>query len=224
MVLIPGTGGREVPLGDSASARNPERKVVLGPFYLAIHEVTNQAYQRFVDSEAFEDDAFWAKLSIDRTAAGVQPPRGWSEGKFLKGEGDLPVTGITWREARGYAAFLGRRLPSDAEWELVARYVSGAERVEERRRYPWGADWSPDQLRRALKEPGSNERDVSPQGVFDLAGNVSEWVVHAGEAAARGASYLYPFERLARSVSRLQPSPGYQGPQLGLRLAQDAVQ
>ena len=60
--------------------------------------------------------------------------------------------------------------------------------------------------------------------MFDLGGNVSEWVVRSGEAGARGASYLYPFERLARSVLRLQPAADYQGPQLGLRLAQDAIQ
>jgi hypothetical protein len=65
---------------------------------------------------------------------------------------------------------------------------------------------------------------VTPHGVFDLTGNVSEWVVLSGEAGARGASYLYPFERLARGVYRLQPSAEYQGPQLGLRLAKDAIQ
>ncbi|MDH3207701.1 MAG: formylglycine-generating enzyme family protein [Gemmatimonadota bacterium] len=125
-------------------------------FWIQEHEVTNAEYRRFDPQHTF--------------ASGLERH---------------PVVEVTWVEARAYAAFVGGRLPTDAEWEFAAR---GAER----RTYPWGevqptcdhahfVDCGP----RQTLEVMSREVDQSPEGVYDLAGNVREWTVPVWFDAAR---------------------------------------
>ncbi|MGE0707278.1 MAG: protein kinase [Planctomycetota bacterium] len=208
MVLI--KGPLDVTLGGGPGDRNPAREVKVQPFYLALHEVTNRDYAAFLKERGEE----------------VAAPRGWPSREPAPGTEDLPVTGITFAEAQAYAAARGMRLPWDREWEYAVRAapegLRGGDRV-----FPWAGAWREDALADRLRPPGSSELDKSQQGVLDLAGNVSEWVVFAApkdgpRACARGASYLYPLARIAAAGHRLMPPEGYQGPQLGLRLAKDA--
>ena len=202
MILI--LGAKQALLGGGPGDNNPPREVSVAPFYLAVHEVTNREWAAAVREGQVPAPPHWV---------GGQPPPGGEE---------LPVVGVTFAEAQAFAAAKGLRLPRDREWELAAR-LGEQQRLRRGRVYPWGEVWSGDALRRTLRPSGSNRRDVSAAGVFDLAGNVSEWVVLAeGEAAARGASFLYPIARLAACGHRLRPAPDYRGPQLGLRLAKSA--
>jgi formylglycine-generating enzyme required for sulfatase activity/predicted Ser/Thr protein kinase len=220
MVLI---RGRTLTLGGGPQDRNPLREVEVKSFYLSTHEVTNSEYLEFVRG-AFRSEALWAKLGHSKQDVSV--PRGWEGLEPPKGSENLPVTGITWIEARGYAESRGRRLPTDREWEYAVRLRAGVARPSPSV-FPWAGAWRPGALRSELRSPGANPLDVNSEGVFDLAGNVSEWVVlqqgTTPGAAARGASYLYPVARIARAGHRLRPLPTYQGPQLGLRLAKDAA-
>ncbi|RMG19181.1 MAG: hypothetical protein D6731_00200, partial [Planctomycetota bacterium] len=224
MVLLPGR--RNVELGSSAAERNPPRRVDVAPFYLAQREVSRREYAQFLVAPEYTDPAFWKRLGADPKH--VAPwPLGWEGKQPPPGTEDLPVTGISWDEARGYARFRGMRLPRDDEWEYAVRYHGEAVTT-----YPWGEEWRDDVLARSLKPSGSNPADRTPEGVFDLAGNVSEWTAIArargrrGEAelhpSARGASFLYPEARIARGTYRLKPRADYRGPQLGLRLAKGA--
>ena len=207
---------RKLRLGGGAGDRNSPRTVNVQAFYIGLREVTNEDYLPF-----YRDQQAAKQLGL---------PQGWVDGQPRPGTEGLPVTGVTYREAQLYAKELGMRLPTDAEWEYAARFVSssaGGLRPFPQEAYPWGAEWDPDALAGTLLPPGSRPRDMNERRVFDLAGNVSEWVTvrekgQEDQAAARGASYLYPFKRIARAGHRLKPRPDYRGPQLGFRLAKSA--
>jgi formylglycine-generating enzyme required for sulfatase activity len=99
-------------------------------------------------------------------------------------DGQLPVTGVSWFDARDYCRFTGGRLPTELEWEKAARGPEGRE-------YPWGAEAACDRANWgnyggegpcAGQSPGfpvavgRYESGVSPYGALDMAGNVWEWV------------------------------------------------
>ncbi len=94
---------------------------------------------------------------------------------FNDSDPTLPVRGVSWHDADAFCAFLGRRLPTELEWELAAGGSEGSQ-------WPWGneADCTASNLRcEGSSRPipvGSHKRDRTAAGVADLAGNVAEWV------------------------------------------------
>lgn len=146
--------------------------------------------------ETIAHDVTLSSYSIDRTEASVAAydrcvaanactRAGYAPGDKRFDRPELPVTMITWDQARAYCAFAGGRLPTEAEWEFAAR-------GEERRIFPWG-----DVYNSHLSNHGvlsiSDDTDASdgyatlapvdafrdgatPQGVLQMAGNVYEWV------------------------------------------------
>jgi serine/threonine-protein kinase len=154
------TGGKFV-MGrnDGAPDEGPAHEVEIKSFFLDIQEVTNQEYKKFVD------------------ATGRAAPRHWkSNGSYFPNEDGYPVTHVTWDDAASYAAWAKKRLPTEAEWEFAAR--GGGKGFL----YPWGNQWQSGYAnvdRKGQTKPApvrSFERDISLFGIFDLAGNVSEWV------------------------------------------------
>jgi iron(II)-dependent oxidoreductase len=147
----------------------PERRVWVDDFYIDIHEVTNAQYKVYLDSMQVE-----------------APPR-WVDGSYGLGEDGLPVVSVTWDEALAYARFVGKRLPTEAEWEKAARGTDG-------RIYPWGDDFdrvhanNGEHLTPIMSYPSG----VSPYGVFDMAGNAAEWVDGWYEAYPRAADQAVP--------------------------------
>jgi serine/threonine-protein kinase len=143
---------------DGAPDEGPAHEVEVKSFFLDVQEVSNQDYKQFVD------------------ATGRAAPRHWtSQGSYPPDEAWLPVTHVTWEDAAAYAKWANKRLPTEAEWEYAARGGKGF-------LYPWGNQWLPNYAnvdRKAQPKPApvrSFEKDLSPFGIYDLAGNVSEWV------------------------------------------------
>jgi len=131
------------------------------------------------------------------------------------------VTGISWHEARAYASWAGKRLPTEEEWEKAARGVDG-------RKWPWGNIFERGRcnLGAGVARPGSFPGDKSPYGAYDMAANVQEWtasafVVYPGNSSenirfdpekmvVRG-SYYGGNDFLARCSMRFCALPGTPG-------------
>lgn len=178
------------------------------PFWLGRHEVTVGDYALFLE------------------VTGREAPPSWREGRPAD---ELPVTGITRREASLYAAWLNLRLPSEAEWQWAAQGIDG-------RPYPWGGE-APDPSRAHLAPPatagiealhvapklrpiGERPRGASPYGCLDMAGNAQEWTSSDwnGRAVVRGGSAATG-SRAARVTARQAVAPDDRDPFLGFRLA-----
>jgi formylglycine-generating enzyme required for sulfatase activity len=205
----------------------PEHKVDLPAFFIDRTEVTNSAYKTFVD------------------ATGHKPPSNWIGKVFPEGRANSPVTGVSWQDASDYAAWAGKRLPREVEWEAAARGPEG-------RIYPWGNGWrsgvanigqkpdkiSADQYPGGIKDVGRYPEGASAVGTVDMIGNAWEWVadeikVYPGNTESRleldsGATFrvirggAYDGSKVNDATYRgyLDGSQAY--PKVGFRCVKDA--
>jgi formylglycine-generating enzyme required for sulfatase activity len=106
----------------------PRRHLFLGAYQIDRREVTNLQYQRFLLAAGWTAPERWPKRYLRRLP--VKNPY-WQGTSFPDGEGLYPVVGVSWKDANAYCRWLGKRLPTEAEWEKAARGTDG-------RIYPWG--------------------------------------------------------------------------------------
>ncbi|MGD8405465.1 MAG: SUMF1/EgtB/PvdO family nonheme iron enzyme [Anaerolineales bacterium] len=152
------------------------RDISLDKFWIDKYEVTNVQYQYYLDQVNGQQPAVW--------------PAGWDSAGW-----GHPVRGVTWDQAAAYCSWAGKRLPSEAEWEVAGRGPGPDAPV-----FPWGNDSQAggEIIKLPLEETyivGAFPFNVSPFGVYDMAGNVWEWVgepydnVQAGYQILRGGRF-----------------------------------
>lgn len=164
----------------------------LASYYMDKTEVTNAAYRMFCDAtkRPYPKNPTWDRQYFDKP--------------------DYPVLNVSWNDAREFAAWAGKRLPSEDEWEKAARGTEG-------RTYPWG-NWSQSTAANLKGSEdghvnaapvGSFPYDESPFGVLDMEGNAEEWVAGDfgdGKKVVRGGGFTATVEH-ASVTSRRGESP-----------------
>jgi formylglycine-generating enzyme required for sulfatase activity len=126
--------------------------VELHDFWIDQYQITNADYEKYMG------------------ATGAPAPVVWP------GEADHPVIGVTWEQAQAYCGWMKKRLPTEAEWEAAGRGSGAAPQI-----YPWGNDPTADGQALSLPDEdtyavGTQSFNKSPFGVFDMVGNIWEWV------------------------------------------------
>jgi len=139
----------------------PAQEVDLPEYELDKFEVTNAEYATFADATGY------------MTYAETEGVGSWRN-EWGMGEDSHPVVMVTWDDAAAYCEWLGKRLPTEAEWEKAAR-------GEDSRNFPWGEAWDAEKANvkdrglRGTAAIGSFGAGASPYGLEDMTGNVWEW-------------------------------------------------
>jgi serine/threonine-protein kinase len=234
MVLMP-AGPFEMGSENGHDDEKPAHEVILDNFYIYQYEVTNAQYAACVQEGTCTPPA--------RTNSATR------DSYYGNPEYDnYPVIWVDWRQARTYCEWRKGRLPTEAEWEKAARGT-------DERRYPWGNDFDGTRLNfcdsnceqeRANSSyddgygdtapVGSYPTGVGPYEVYDLAGNVWEWVQsdyrdypyqaddgrenrdRANVRVLRGGSWV-SFKDSVRASNRSFDNPGFQNSDIGFRCA-----
>ena len=219
-------GGRDRECAREVFADERLRTVTLAPFEIDRNEITNAAFRRFVDETRYTTTAEERGYSWDITRCrrcSWQAPR---PNRNASDHPDDPVVHVSWTDARAYCEWAGSRLPSEDEWEYVAR---GAER----RTFPWGDEWDRGRIREAnanrigLEPVGSHPEGATPDGILDLAGSVWEWTsTTSGTGESRivkGGSWMDRIPAYFRSAAFSDDAPDYSSISLGFRCARNVI-
>lgn len=163
----------------------PARTVTLSDFRIDRYEVSNARFAAFV-----AENPGWRRENLDADKHNGNYLSHWARDRFEPGTGDHPVAFVTWSAAQTFCRWSGGRLPTEAEWEYVAR-------AGDAREFPWG-----DQLptpERANYFAGGHDRTTrvgsyppNEFGVYDLAGNVWEFLYDAWQSQPSGDTQTDP--------------------------------
>ncbi len=219
----------------------PQHAVILDTFYIDRYEVTNAQYWEFMDYIMKTGDHSKCSPSepINKSHLPGNSFRGY-EYKYYNYP-DYPVTRVDWYDAYAYAAWAGKRLPTEAEWEKAARGTDG-------RRFPWGNVWEIKFCNVGTDgnlpvTVGSFAEGNSVYGCYDMTGSVSEWcedwyhpeyylsspkknpkgpIKGTGKRIIRGGSMFAQNVYKLRCAVRMFGEPSDRNKSVGFRCAKDA--
>ncbi len=251
---------------------HPQHIVSLPSFYMDKYEVTNQQFREFVKQTSYRPPSHWLEngylVSMKREKLNAIPTkrlqyivaeifrididtRKMNKQQLLSTIDEyfamldnVPVYNVNWAAARDYCDWAGQTLPTEEQWEKATRGPSGQE-------FPWG-DTFQDGMSNTGEEEwvagaapvGSYATDHSPYGIYDVAGNVSEWVMDWYDAypnsdytsklfgkrfkVIRGAGWggngHYALQMYQRGAYRLFVTPDAEKEDLGFRCVQTSPQ
>ena len=182
----------------------PAHEVELPPFRIDRAPVTNGLFAEFVQDRGYRSRRLWTDEGWEwREREGISSPLYWERGadgweRIRLGHREPlppwePVQHVSWHEASAFAAWAGKRLPTEAEWERAA----GWHQREGKQRYPWGREWtgfeaSLDRNRFSPAPAGSYAGGMSPVGCVQMAGDVWEWTSSTLEPYPGFLAFPYP--------------------------------
>ena len=164
MVFIP-AGEFQMGSGENTDEQ-PVHTVHIDAFYMDKYEVTNAQYKKFLDA-----NPQWQKDRIASTYHDGDYLKHWNGNNYPLDEGEHPVIYVSWYAAMAYAKWIGKRLPTEAEWEKAARGGLVG------KKYPWGDYINSNKANYNKARGGTTPVGNYPDnyGLYDMAGNVAEW-------------------------------------------------
>ncbi len=197
MVRVAGDEISGVRLYGLTGLENVEQ-VKLGDYLMDKYEVSNRQFQDFVSRGGYTTTNHWKQpfirdgkslswnetMTLFRDRTGQPGPSTWANGKYPDGQGNYPVTGVSWYEAAAYAEFVGKSLPTIFHWNHAASS------------FRLGSDIIPlsNYGGQGLASVGAH-RGISSGGTYDMAGNAKEWCWNEGSGGKRyilGGSWREP--------------------------------
>jgi iron(II)-dependent oxidoreductase len=201
-------------------------EVEIEPFAISKMSVSNGEFRTFVEDDGYRRSELWSAEGWQwRNSERAEHPVYWQReenGRWLRRnfdewialDGRLPVIHVNWHEANAYCRWAGRRLPTEAEWEMAASAEPSTKDrslIEHKRRYPWGDD-SPTQERANLdcRALGCIPVDALPGGdsafgCRQMIGNVWEWT--ASDFKPYRGFVAGPYKEYSRTVVWESQSP-----------------
>ncbi|MBI2927443.1 MAG: SUMF1/EgtB/PvdO family nonheme iron enzyme [Verrucomicrobia bacterium] len=171
--------------------------VTVGDYLIDQYEVSNRQFQDFVARGGYSTSNYWKQpfskegkalswkeaMTLFRDRTGQPGPSTWANGKYPEGQGNFPVTGVSWYEAAAYAEFAGKSLPTIFHWNRAAslRFASSINPVSN-----FGGQGP---------APAGAHTGLSSGGAYDMAGNAKEWCWNESSSGKRyilGGSWLDP--------------------------------
>jgi formylglycine-generating enzyme required for sulfatase activity len=202
----------------------------LGDFFIGRYEVTNREYKAFVDAGGYRNRDYWKhsllknnrNLNWDEAVGtfvdqtGRPGPATWTGGDYPEGQGDYPVSGVSWYEAAAYAEWAGKSLPTSIHWDVARGGLTPMIQWPQLGGFGIFAPFT--NFGGKGPVPVGSLPGITAYGAYDMAGNVREWCWNETTAGRviRGGSwedntYEFGYERQAPPMDR--------SPRNGLRLA-----
>ena len=191
---------------------------IIPDYWMDRYEVTNKQFKQFVDAGGYQNPNYWKQPFVEnghavsreeamskfRDNTGRYGPGTWELGDYPQGQGDYPVTGVSWYEAAAYAEYAGKSLPTIYHWSRAASFWFASEIIPLSNFGGHGL-W-----------PVGSHQGVSPYGTYDMAGNAKEWCWNAlgNKRVARGGAWNEPAYMFP---TRDPQSPFERGPTYGFR-------
>ena len=176
MVKIP---GGSVTLESPRLEHSPE--IQIPDYWMDRYEVTNSQFKQFVDAGGYQKPEYWKQPFVEsgralsweeampkfRDKTGRPGPSTWELGNCTEGQGDYPVTGVSWYEAAAFAEYAGKSLPTVYHWHNAAVVGLASDIVPL-------SNYSGHGL-----SPVGGHQGMNPYGTYDMAGNAKEWCWNA---------------------------------------------